>query len=196
MHVMKKLFVLLFSSFCIGIGINMFLLPFHLINGGVFGISLLIKYIWGIQVGHMMIVLNTPIFLLSLFYDKSYFINAILGLAFTSTIIDWLAPLNGLLHLPVITNAILGGMIIGIGVGIMLRLHISPGGVDLLALLISKSTRINPGIVIFIIDAFIIITGIIILKDITLIYSIITIFCVGLCVGLLNSFKTINFYIK
>ena len=41
---MKKLFVLLLSTVCIGIGINMFLIPSHLINGGVFGVSLLIKY--------------------------------------------------------------------------------------------------------------------------------------------------------
>jgi uncharacterized membrane-anchored protein YitT (DUF2179 family) len=191
---MKKLFVLLFSTVLIGTGINMFLIPSHLINGGVFGVSLLIKYIWNFQVGHMLIILNLPIYLFSLFYDKSYFINAIIGLVFTSTIIDWLAPLNGLLHLPVITNAILGGTSIGIGVGTMLRLHISPGGVDLLALLISKSTGINPGIVILIIDSFIIMTGILLLKDITLIYSMITICCIGLFVGFLNSFKTIHFF--
>lgn len=196
MSFMKKLVTLLFSSVCIGIGLNMFIIPIHLISGGIFGISLLIKYVWGIKVGHTMIMINTPIYLLSLLYDKSYFINAILGLAFTSTIIDLLTPLNGLIHLPIITNVILGGMMIGIGVGFMLRLHISPGGVDLLALLISKSTAINPGMVIFIIDSLIIIAGIIILKDLKLIYSIITISCVGLGVGLLNSFKTINFYLR
>ncbi len=193
---MKKLVTLLLSSVCIGIGLNLFIIPIHLISGGIFGISLLIKYVWGIKVGHTMIMINTPIYLLSLIYDKSYFINAFLGLAFTSTIIDLLTPLNGLVHLPIITNVILGGMMIGIGVGFMLRLHISPGGVDLLALLISKSTAINPGIVIFIIDSLIIIAGIIILKDLKLIYSLITISCVGLGVGLLNSFKTINFYLR
>ncbi|MEH6948935.1 YitT family protein [Bacillus sp. JJ634] len=193
---MKKLVVLLFSSVCIGIGLNIFILPLHLINGGIFGISLLIKYIWGIQVGHSMIMLNTPIYFLSLLYDKSYFINAILGLVFTSTMIDLLTPLNGLLHLPMLISAILGGITIGIGVGFMIRLHISPGGIDLLALLISKSKAINPGIVMFLIDVFIIIVGIIILKDFKLIYSIITISCVGLCVGLLNTFRSINFYVR
>ena len=193
---MKKLVVLLFSSVCIGIGLNTFILPLHLINGGVFGISLLIKYIWGTQVGHSIIMINTPIYLLSLLYDKSYFINAILGLVFTSTMIDLLTPLNGVVHLPTLISAILGGITIGIGVGFMIRLHISPGGIDLLALLISKSKAINPGIVMFLIDLFIIIAGIIVLKDFKLIYSIITISCVGLCVGLLNNFRSINFYVK
>ncbi|MGM0874151.1 MAG: YitT family protein [Bacillota bacterium] len=193
---MKKFTVLLFSSVCIGIGLNMFILPIHIINGGIFGISLLIKYIWGIKIGHIMIFLNTPIYLIALKYDKSYFINAILGLAFTSTMIDLLMPLNGFIHLPIISSAILGGIIIGIGVGLMLRYHISPGGVDLIALLISKSKAINPGIVMFIIDTLIIIAGIILLKDFRLIYSFITISFVGLCVGLLNTFKSVNFYLK
>lgn len=193
---MKKFAVLLFSSICIGIGLNMFILPIHIINGGIFGISLLIKYIWGIKIGYIMILINTPIFLIALKYDKSYFINAILGLAFTSTIIDMLIPLNGLIQLPILSSAILGGIIIGIGVGLMLRYHISPGGVDLIALLISKSNAINPGIVIFIIDSLIIIAGIIVLKDFRLLYSFITISCVGLCVGLFNTFKSVNFYLR
>ncbi|MEV5036698.1 hypothetical protein CN563_21110 [Bacillus sp. AFS026049] len=190
---MKKFVTLLFSSFFIGVGLNLFIIPIHLINGGIFGISLLIKYVWGIQVGHTMIMINIPIYLLSLLYDKSYFFNAILGLVFTSTIIDWLTPLNGMVHLPIITSAIIGGMTIGIGVGFMLRQHISPGGVDLLALLISKTTATNPGIIIFIIDSLIVIAGIIILKDLKLMYSLITISCVGFCVIIINSFKAINF---
>ncbi|MGE7903485.1 YitT family protein [Peribacillus sp. NPDC094092] len=193
---MKKFVTLLFSSFCIGVGLNLFIVPLHLINGGIFGISLLIKYVWGLQVGHTMIMINLPIYLLSLLYDKTYFFNAILGLAFTSTIIDWLTPLNGLVHLPIITSAIIGGMTIGIGVGFMLRQHISPGGVDLLALLISKTTATNPGIIIFIIDSLIVIAGIIILKDLKLMYSLLTISCVGICVIFINSFKTINIFIR
>ncbi|WP_019390865.1 YitT family protein [Priestia filamentosa] len=193
---MKKFIILLFSSVCIGIGLNIFIIPIHLISGGVFGVSLLIKYVWGVKVGHAMIMINAPIYLLSLAYNRTYFINAILGLIFTSTIIDWLTPLNGIIHLPIIMSVILGGLTMGVGVGFMLRLHISPGGVDLLALLISKSTAINPGVIIFIIDSLIIIVGIIVLKDLKLIYSLITISCVGISVGLLNSFKSINLYLR
>ncbi|KKI93027.1 hypothetical protein WQ54_05820 [Bacillus sp. SA1-12] len=192
----KKFAVLLFASICVGIGLNMFIIPIHLINGGIFGISLLIKYIWGIKIGHVMIMINTPIYLISLKYDKSYFINALLGLAFTSTIIDLLIPLNGLVHLPILISAIFGGVIKGIGVGTMLRFHISPGGVDLLALLISKWKGMNPGIVIFMIDSLIILAGILVLKDMKLIYSFITISCVGLCVGLLNTFKSFHVYLR
>ncbi|MCM3586608.1 YitT family protein [Mesobacillus maritimus] len=193
---MKRLFVLLFSSVCIGIGLNMFLLPIHLINGGIFGVSLLIKYVWGIKIGHSMIMINIPIYLLSLLSNKTYFINAIIGLIFTSTMIDLLTPLIGLVQLPILSSAILGGIIIGVGIGSMLRLNISPGGMDLLALLISKSKGINPGIVIFLMDAVIIIIGMIVLNDVRLMYSFVTVACVGVCVILLNTFKSVNIYIN
>ncbi|MCM3668638.1 YitT family protein [Mesobacillus maritimus] len=193
---MKRLFVLLFSSVCIGIGLNMFLLPIHLINGGIFGVSLLIKYVWGIKIGHSMIMINFPIYLLSLLSNKTYFINAIIGLIFTSTMIDLLTPLIGLVQLPILSSAILGGIIIGVGIGSMLRLNISPGGMDLLALLISKSKGINPGIVIFLMDAVIIIIGMIVLNDVRLMYSFVTVACVGVCVILLNTFKSVNIYIN
>ncbi|WP_311315975.1 YitT family protein [Niallia sp. MER 6] len=41
----------------IGIGINGFIMPLHLINGGVFGISLLVNYIWGIKTGVSIILI-------------------------------------------------------------------------------------------------------------------------------------------
>lgn len=193
---MIKIMILLISSCLIGIGVNMFLSPFHLINGGIFGVCLIIKYLWGLNVGHAMLMINIPIYLLALKFDISYFFNAILGLAFSSTIIDLLMPLNGFIHLPIVTCSILGGVIIGTGVGLMLRFHISPGAVDLIALLLSKSKGINPGIIIFIIDSLIVLTGILVLKNLNLMYSFITISCVGFCVTLIHSFKTINFFAK
>jgi uncharacterized membrane-anchored protein YitT (DUF2179 family) len=68
---LKKICILLFSSICIGSGLNLFLESPHLINGGVFGIILFIKYIWGIKVSYMMIIINTPIYLLSLLLDRA-----------------------------------------------------------------------------------------------------------------------------
>lgn len=191
---MKRLALLLFSSLCIGVGINLFLHPIRLINGGMFGISLIINYVWGLKIGHMLIILNVPIYLISLFYDKSYFFQAILGLAVTSSMIDLLAPISGLIHLPFLISASFGGIIIGVGIGCMLRKHISPGGIDLLALLISKTTGMNPGIIIFAADFLIIMAGVFILKDIRLIYSIIPVFFIGLSISILNMFKSIHFY--
>lgn len=129
----RKLIMIGIGGTFIGVGINLFLLPSHLINGGIFGISLLLKYLWGFKLGITIVCLNMPIYLVALKHNPSYFYNSLFGLLATSLMIDLLFPLNGIIHLPTILSAILGGLIIGIGVGIMLRYNTCPGGIDLLA---------------------------------------------------------------
>lgn len=191
---LKKVIILFIASTFIGIGINMFILPLHLINGGIFGVSLLLKYLWGFKLGHLIILLNTPIYLMALKFDKTYFINGLIGMFITSIMIDLLFPLSGMIHIPILISAVLGGLFIGLGVGMMLRNHTSPGGIDLLSLMFSKWFSINPGIIIFIIDTIIIFTGMLILNESKLIFSFITISCVGLVVSLLNSYKSVEIY--
>src|SRR3954466_11179526 len=153
---LKKLAVIGFGSTMISVGINMFILPFHLINGGIFGISLLLNYVWGLKVGLMFILLNIPIYLFALKKDPIYFYNGILGAVVSGCLIELSLPLIGIVQLPIISSVIIGAIIIGLGVGVMLRNHISPGGMDLLALLVAKWTNVNVGIIMVTLDAIII----------------------------------------
>lgn len=175
----------------IGIRINTFIIPSHIINGGIFGISLLVKYLWGFKMGMTMVCLNVPIYLMALKYDLSYFLHSLYGLMITSIMIDLL--LNGIVHFPVIASALLGGLTIGMGVGIMLRYNASPGGIDLLVFLISKSTSINVGYLLILIDSLIILFGLWILGDKILLYSLITVASVAAMAGILTSFKSVTY---
>ncbi|MGG1309391.1 YitT family protein [Bacillus smithii] len=191
--VIKKLLMIGLGSTMIGIGINTFIIPSHIINGGIFGISLLVKYLWGFKMGMTMVCLNVPIYLMALKYDLSYFLHSLYGLMITSIMIDILFPLNGIVRFPVIASALLGGLTIGMGVGIMLRYNASPGGIDLLVFLISKSTSINVGYLLILIDSLIILFGLWILGDKILLYSLITVASVAAMAGILTSFKSVTY---
>jgi len=191
----KKLILIVIASILISIGINVFILPLHLLNGGVFGISLLLKYLLGFHLGLTIFCINFPIYLLAYKFDQTYFINGVMGLMISSIIIDLLFPLNGIIHLPIFISASIGGLFIGCGVGIMLRNHTSPGDVDLLSLLMAKWYSINPGMFILAVDACIIIFGLLIIKDLHLLYSLLTITIVGIVVSIFTSFKTVEFYV-
>lgn len=175
----------------IGTGINLFILPSHIINGGVFGISLLLKYLLGFKVGISIVCINLPIYLSALKHKRSYFYNSLYGLIVTSLTIDFLFPLNGLIDLLIIVSALLGGLTIGLGVGIMLRYNTCPGGIDLLAFLLSKWTSINIGFLIFLIDTSIVLIGLCVVGDKSLIYSFVTVGGVSLTAGILTSFRSI-----
>ena len=192
---LKKLMIIGFGSTMIGIGINGFILPFHLINGGIFGISLLLKYILGFKAGITFIFLNIPIYMFAFKANPLYFINGVLGAVISGFMIEAWNPLNGTLHLPILSSVILGASIIGVGVGVMLRNHISPGGMDLLALLIAKWSKVNVGVIIFALDAVIIITALFLLKDATLFYSLLIVSIVGLLASIITTFRSVKVYV-
>jgi uncharacterized membrane-anchored protein YitT (DUF2179 family) len=186
---LKKLAVIGFGSTMIGIGVNGFILPFHLINGGMFGISLLFNYLWHFSIGLTFVFLNIPIYLLAYKSDFDYFFYGLIGAVFSGFMIEWLAPLKGVFDLPIISSVIIGGLIIGIGVGTMLRNHISPGGMDLLALLLAKWTKINVGIISYAIDTVIIISSLLLLQEPRLLYSLLIVSIVGLLATAITSWN-------
>ncbi|MDQ0246425.1 uncharacterized membrane-anchored protein YitT (DUF2179 family) [Bacillus fengqiuensis] len=191
---LKRIVVIGLASTLIGIGVNVFILPFHLLNGGITGIGLLCSYLWDFKVGLTIICLNAPIYLMAFLYNRSYFFNGVYGMLCSSIMIDLLLPLRGIVHLPVIISAPLGGLFIGLGTGFMLRHKTSQGGIDLLALLLSKWFALNPGILIFVMDAFIISLGLLILMDGKSIYSLLTVLVSGFITSLMTSLQSVSIY--
>jgi len=190
----KKLAVIGFGSTMIGVGINGFILPFHLINGGFFGISLLLNYLLGVKAGLTFILLNIPVYLYAYKTNPDYFINGLLGAIISGIMLEVLVPLNGSFHLSLVHSVLLGAVLIGIGVGVMLRNHISPGGMDLLALLISKWSKVNVGLILFVLDFIIIIAGLLLLQDSRLFYSLLVVSIVGFMASMITSVRGVKFF--
>ena len=193
---LKKLAIIGFGSTMIGIGINGFILPLHLINGGFLGISLLLNYIFGFKAGITFIFLNIPVYMFAFKSDPVYFFNGVMGAVCSGLMIELFLPLNGMFHLPIMSSVIIGAVIIGSGVGVMLRNHISPGGMDLLALILARWSKVNVGVIMFAMDAVIIITGLYLLQDVKLFYSLIIVAIVGLLASLITTFRNEQFYIN
>ncbi|WP_026695277.1 YitT family protein [Peribacillus kribbensis] len=192
---LQKLYITIGASLLIGIGINGFIIPAHLINGGFWGISLIIHYLFGLKISLVFFCLNIPVYVFAGIYDKTYFINGVWGVTISSVIVSLLSPIESLVHLPALGSVLLGGVAIGTGVGLMLRQHISPGGIDLLALLLARIFSVNVGIALFILDLAIILAGIILLRDERLFYSIIIISLVGMLAWVITSVKSLKLYL-
>lgn len=78
----------------------------------------------------------------------------------------------------------------------MMRYNTCVGGLDLLALLMSKWFRFNPGLLMIILDAIIITTGMILLKDPYLLFSFVTILIAGIVTALLTSYQSVNLFLS
>lgn len=107
-------------------GLNLFLIPNHVIDGGVTGISLLIQALTGIPFSVLIVLLNVPFFYMGYkslgprLAASSMF--AIIVLSLCSSRLEKMMPATNDPFL----STIFGGIIIGLGVGIVIK----NGGVD------------------------------------------------------------------
>lgn len=177
---LKKFTAIVMGSFLLSIGLNAFVIPNHLLDGGVIGLGLIVHYIWHVHTGLFMILFSIPIYILAWFLYRPFFYNSLNGLLFSSLLIDLLSPISRILHFPPLFSALCGGMLIGSGVGLMLRFQTSTGGTDLIAQLIAMKTRLHTGLIIFIIDGIIVSAGGILVNDDKLLFSALTIAVIGL----------------
>src|SRR4051812_13485287 len=87
-----KICAILVGSILIAIGIDFFLKPHHVLDGGLVGIGLIIHYLFGVKVGLVMILCSIPIFTISWLYDRQSISNSVHGLWISSLFIDFLEP--------------------------------------------------------------------------------------------------------
>ncbi|WP_377891199.1 YitT family protein [Alkalihalobacillus sp. R86527] len=189
---LKKIAAVLIGSVMVGVGVNGFLVPNHLIDGGMIGIGLIIKYIWGFETGLTIICLSIPLYIFAFLHFRQYFYNSLHGLLLSSFFIDILSPMRHSFLYPSLLSAIIGGFFVGSGIGIMLRFDTSTGGTDLLAQFISKILSLNVGVIIFLIDGVVIIIGSKTIGLNSTMYSAITILFVGIATSLLTIKKEVT----
>lgn len=174
------------GSLLLAIGINVFLVPHHLLDGGIIGIGLIVKYIWNIKIGATIICLSVPLYIIAWFYYRPFFYNSLHGLLFSSLMIDIGSVLRGIVKLDSLTSSIIGGMFVGAGIGIMLREDTSTGGTDLLAQFIAKLTNWNVGVIIFVIDMVIIAIGSRVVPTASFVHSLVVVTVVGIVTTMLT----------
>ncbi|MHC0037624.1 YitT family protein [Pseudoneobacillus sp. C159] len=147
MYLVKKVIAIIVGSFLVSIGINLFLVPYELLDGGIIGLGLILKYLLGIKVGLAIILMSIPIFVIAWFYNRDYFLNSLNGMLFLSFNIDFLVPghsrMLSFIRFEPFLSSIIGGILVGLGIGIMLRQGTSTGGTDLLAQFLSNIVHIN-----------------------------------------------------
>jgi uncharacterized membrane-anchored protein YitT (DUF2179 family) len=183
---LKKMTITIIGSMFLAIGINIFLVPHHLLDGGIIGISLIVKYIWHVKVGLTIVLLSIPLYIMAWFYYRPFFYNSLHGLLFSSLMIDIFSVLRGVIMLDPMISSIIGGVLVGIGIGIMLREETSTGGTDLLAQFIARMTNWNVGIIIFMMDTFIIAIGSFIIDSTSFLYSLVVVTIVGIATTMLT----------
>ncbi|MDQ0971660.1 uncharacterized membrane-anchored protein YitT (DUF2179 family) [Neobacillus niacini] len=184
--IFQKLTATIIGSLLLGIGVNGFLVPNHLIDGGILGIALILHYFFHFQTGITMVALSVPICIFASLNERGYFFSSLQGLLISSLSIDLLSPLRNQFFVSQLCSALVGGVIIGTGIGLMLRYKTSTGGTDLIAKIISGKFSLNLALVIIILDGLIVFAGFTVLELDSFFYSCLAITTVGVTTFLIG----------
>ena len=172
---MKNVLLILVGLIFCALGFNLFLIPNNIAAGGFTGIAQLINSVTGFPVGTIALILNVPLFLVSM---KSLGLR--FGVRSLAATIGFSLLLDNL-HVPVITNdlwlsTVYGGLVSGLGFGLILRGSATTGGTDMLASLIHRlipSIRVSVGM--FIIDGLVILASAFVYDTAAAMYALICI---------------------
>ena len=151
----KKSLVLIIGSLIYSAGLEIFLVPNNIIDGGVVGISIMASYLTGIPFGVYMVVLNLPFLYLGYKQiGKTFAISTIISIIALSIFSEFLEPV------PQITQdyflaAIFGGIIAGAGVGLVIRQGGSLDGTEITAIILDRKTSFSVGEVVMFFNLFI-----------------------------------------
>jgi uncharacterized membrane-anchored protein YitT (DUF2179 family) len=150
-QVLWNLVLIAVGSMLCAVGINGILIPQQFLSGGVTGVAIAIRYLVpSLPIAMLYFILNIPIYALGWMYvGRRFFLYSIAGLLIFSGALTYSNIL-----LPVhdkILSAILAGIIIGVGSGIILRSLGSAGGLDILSIILMKrfSTRLGSSVLAF-----------------------------------------------
>ena len=174
-----NLWLLLSGTAIFAFGLKTIALPYGLITGGISGLGLLLVYVTDLfSPGTWYFLLNVPIFLLGwIFVSRRFVLYSLFGmlsLAFFMDIIPWTVTLENKF-----LATIAGGAIMGAGSGIALRSLGSPGGTDIIAIILNQRYSTRVGQVNFAFNLILFSAGLFFLDPNDVLYSLVMVFLIS-----------------
>ncbi len=164
------------GAFLAAFALEEFLVPNNLIDGGVVGISIILAYLAELPLGVLIILLNLPFIVFG--YRKmgrDFLVSTVYSVISLSLWVTVLKPV------PEVTNdfflaSIFGGVILGSGVGIILRYGGSLDGTEIVALTLTKKLGYSVGEIVMFFNIFILATAGLVFGWDRAMYSLVTYF--------------------
>ncbi|MBP1932053.1 YitT family protein [Ammoniphilus resinae] len=139
----------------LSVGLEIFLVPNNIIDGGIVGISIILSHLSGWKIGLFLFFLNLPFLLLGYKQiGKTFALSTLFGVTVMSIATTLLHPVPVFTHDPLLAS-VFGGIILGIGVGLVIRYGGSLDGTEIIAILFNKKTPFSVGEIVMFFNLFI-----------------------------------------
>ena len=164
--------------------IRLFLVPGHLVNGGISGLAQIINYYTNFPIGVMILIGNIPLLILGWRHlgGRRFAIRtayAVVAVSFFTDFLVLFLPKEGL-STDLVLNTLYGGVVSRIGYGLVYRGHGTSGGTDILVRIITNWRSIPISQSYLITDSLIMLLGGLTYSWRNALYAIIMLFISGI----------------
>lgn len=138
--------IIIIGNFILALGICAFITPVGLITGGASGIGIAIKSLTGVNISYTVYAINIVMFAIGYFYfGKKFAIGTLLSTFLYPTFLAVLEKTPQLANITsdALLSTLYAGLCIGFGLGLVLRVGASTGGMDIPPLIVNKKTGIS-----------------------------------------------------
>lgn len=172
----KDIIMIVVGSLCYALALTMLAIPNNLTEGGVPGAAVLLHYAFDWSTGIVTFILTSVILIIGYKYlSKRTIWLSILTIPLVSLFIYLSENKVESLGDP-LTSAIFAGFFIGIGSGLIFRTGSSMGGTSTIAIMLNKLYDFDLVRTIFVLDIFIVLSGLFIIGPLNIMYTIIVLF--------------------
>ncbi|MDR0268322.1 YitT family protein [Paenibacillus sp.] len=155
LKICSRIIVMLIGAGMVAVALEIFLVNNSIIDGGITGISIMLAHYFHLPLGIFLTVLNLPfLFLGYKQIGKTFAFSTLAAVIVMSIGTALLEPIQPITFEPLLA-AIFGGVILGAGVGLVIRAGGSTDGSEIVAILINKKTPFSVGEIIMFINVFI-----------------------------------------
>lgn len=196
----RDLLLIVIGSFLLGVGYSLFLAPVKIVPGGVYGLSIVLKYLssnWfsylpdGLPLGTIALLFNIPLFILALGHlgrisAIKTAVTFVLTAFFSDLVMLWFGG-KPLVEDDPLLCAFYGGALLGFSVYLIFMAHSTCAGTDTLARVLSTKMNVKLSTLLIIIDSVVVFIGLLAFGDWRVpLYSWIAIFVYGKVVDTLQ----------
>jgi uncharacterized membrane-anchored protein YitT (DUF2179 family) len=178
------------GAFVMAAGFVLFINPYHIVPGGVYGAGNVLHYIFPkVQVGTFGLMFDVPLLLIGLkvfgrMFGARTIVAALLTPVFMNTLTllvgeDPATMLGGHIDLAedMLLACIFGGVLLGAGIGLVVKTRATTGGTDIVAMLMNRFMGMKFSRALLIVDSCVVVFGIVVMGDWLMpLYSLVTIF--------------------
>lgn len=155
-QLLKDYALIVLGTFLAALSLPLFFLPYDIAPGGISGISTVLASVLPLSVGLISFVLNVPLFLIGWrTVGWRFAVRSFIAMSLMSLFID-LVPVRDVSG-NVMLASVFGGVLLGVGLGLVVRAGATTGGTDMAAKMIHSRVAFLPiAAILFLIDGLVV----------------------------------------